>query len=73
MEQVSLGRVRVPGDPPQEWIAKGSLLAFICEREEAGADMDTGPGLCFSRGCSWGDFWWASSLSAGQTRTFLGR
>lgn len=73
MEQVSLERVQEPGNPPQEWITKGILMAFISEGEQAGADMDSDPGLSSSRCCSWGDFWWASSLSAGQAWTFVGK
>lgn len=48
MEQVSLERAAVLGNPPQEWMVEGRLLAFIPSRKECDVDMDKDPGLCFS-------------------------
>lgn len=48
MEQVSLERAAVLGNPPQEWVLEGRLLTLIPSRKECDADMDSQPGLCFS-------------------------
>lgn len=63
-EQAFLERAPVLGNAPQEWMVKGSLMAFIPSRKESGADMDSEPGLCFSHCCSWGGSWWDSCRSA---------